>query len=265
MTTKGKGSKRARIGSDEYTMDLERRVNELEAQITKFSDLYSELKKKDELIAKLESEVESLKKSVCGVTDDVTVTGDVPVDDAEDPPLEQHEDLIIGDSIVDSLDPVIINPSGGTTIVCIRGGTPDDIARAFVDISKKKTFKRIVVHVGANLVPKFSPAYVADRLVECMLRIKQHAPHSKVAYSSILPKIADSFLPGIHSINQRVIQSGTMGPRRVRYGYCDTFSHFVDRNGRVDPSHLGQDGIHLSKSGASIFNWSLKRLIDSGR
>ena len=46
--------KRLRVGSDEYTIDLERRVNSVEAQMKDFLDL---LREKDNRITELEAQL----------------------------------------------------------------------------------------------------------------------------------------------------------------------------------------------------------------
>ena len=96
------------------------------------------------------------------------------------PEIKQHDVLIIGDSIVSSVDTDMIDPDADITTECIRGGRPADITNRFEEIIKEKNFKRIFVHVGTNLIPRFSPNYVADQILICLERIKFLSPrHQK--------------------------------------------------------------------------------------
>ena len=57
---KPKSKKRARIGSDDYALDLEQRVQKLEGLESR---LLSEILKRDEKIQALESELESYRQA----------------------------------------------------------------------------------------------------------------------------------------------------------------------------------------------------------
>ena len=257
-----KSKKRLRIGSDENTrsvgdddfaLDVESRFKEMERRLGEMSHLFDEIKKRDERIAELEREVAQMKKSATSTT-------------SEKPSVEitDHDLLIIGDSIVKSVDLEKLDPKKNSTLVCVHGGTPRDVANQFKEISTKKRFKRVIVHVGTNLIPKFSKNFVVDKINECMLEIRKHAsPTCKVAFSGILPKFNDGYLRDIDWINFNVWRSGSFGPPSVQYGYVEHFSFFVGKNGKVDPKLLNKDAIHLSSYGANIFTKSLKRLTDS--
>lgn len=265
-------TKKRRLGSDEYTIDLEKRVLDMEQTVAKLTKLYEELKEKNERIAELEIENRELKMmneknclnnlasgdEVNGGVEGVTREGElnVPVE------IVEKDLLIIGDSIVDSVDPLLSNPDGGSTVVCVRGATPKDILAEFEKQLESKRFKRIIVHAGTNLVPIFSKEYAADQIIETMFAIKKLAPNSNVAFSSIIPKYNDSWLPDLHYINHRVARSGLIVPKRLSYGFCDHLSRFVDVNGKVDPGFYKKDSIHLSSKGSVVFNKSLKVLID---
>ena len=177
------------------------------------------------------------------------------------PEIEDHDVLLIGDSIISAADPEVIDPDSDITIECIRGGRPADISDKFEEISKKKRFKRIIVHVGSNLAPRFSPDYVADQVLLCLERIKTLSPNSDVTFSCILPKTSNALLPGISYVNHRVAQSGKFGPARHRFNSLRHSSNFSDEHGHVIPSHFNSDGIHLSLDGALAFNLGLNFFI----
>ena len=258
----GKSGKKRRIGSDDYTLDLERRVVENEKTIAELTRMFKEeMKKKDEKIASLELENAQLRDSKCenSVKSKIKAGEDTVADDVS---VTEHDLLIIGDSLVDSIDPQKVNPSGGTTVVCIRGGTPNDILEAFRKQTTTKKYKRIVVHVGTNLIPVFSKEYVSDNIIATMLEIKKLSPKSKLAFSSILPKYNDSWLNDIDYINSRVANAGFHVPHSRSYGFCNHMCRFVNNNGTVPRSLFGKDGIHLTYSGSQLFTKSLKFLID---
>ena len=258
----GKSGKKRRIGSDDYTLDLERRVVENEKTIAELTRMFKEeMKKKDEKIASLELENAQLRDSKCenSVKSKIKAGEDTVADDVS---VTEHDLLIIGDSLVDSIDPQKVNPSGGTTVVCIRGGTPNDILEAFRKQTTTKKYKRIVVHVGTNLIPVFSKEYVSDNIIATMLEIKKLSPKSKLAFSSILPKYNDSWLNDIDYINSRVANAGFHVPHSRSYGFCNHMCRFVNNNGTVLRSLFGKDGIHLTYSGSQLFTKSLKLLID---
>lgn len=259
----GRNGKKRRIGSDDdYTLDLERRVVENEKTIAELTRMFKEeMKRKDEKIASLELENAQLReaKSENSGKSEIKAGEDTVVEDVA---VTEHDLLIIGDSIVDSIDPQKVNPRGGTTVICIRGGTPNDILEAFRKQSTTKKFKRIVVHVGTNLIPVFSKEYVSDNIIGTMLQIKKLSPNSKLAFSSILPKYNDSWLNDIDYINWRVAMAGFHVPHSRSFGFCNHMCRFVNHNGTVSRSLFRKDGIHLTHSGSQLFTKSLKYLVD---
>ena len=112
------------------------------------------------------------------------------------PEIKQHDVLITGDSIVSSVDMDMIDPDADITTECIRGGRPADITNRFEEIIKEKNFKRIFVHVGTNLIPRFSPNYVADQILICLERIKFLSPrHQKWHSQQFYQNLALLFYP----------------------------------------------------------------------
>ena len=261
----GKSGKKRRIGSsDDYTLDLERRVVENEKTIAELTRMFKEeMKEKDKKIEALELENAELRK-VKGIENgSLLVENGIEGDDVNlEVDVTDHDLLVIGDSIVDSIDPKDVNANGGTTVVCVRGGLPKDIVEAFRNQIKRKRFKRIVVHVGTNMIPIYYKEYVADSIINAMFEIKKLSPDSKIAFSCILPKWNDSWLPDIDYINSRVANAGISVPPSRRFGFCNHLHRFIGVNGQVNPALFSKDGIHLSQSGSQLFNKSLKLLID---
>ena len=54
-------TKKSRLGSDGYTIDLEKRILDMEQTVANLTKLYDELKEKNERIAELEIENRELK------------------------------------------------------------------------------------------------------------------------------------------------------------------------------------------------------------
>ena len=100
----------------------------MEQTVAKLTKLHEELKEKNERIAELEIENRELKMinennclinvasgdEVNGGVECVTRKGElnVPVE------IVEKDLLIIGDLIVDSVDPMLSNPDCGSTVVC---------------------------------------------------------------------------------------------------------------------------------------------------
>ena len=234
---------------------LERIVGEKDDEIAELRDkadsLSEKIRRQDSVIAELHTKLEHVSIDAPDAIIETPVTQ----------PKAECDLLVIGDSIVRDVDPAIINPGGHTEIKCLPGARPNDVVSEFRKLSNLNTYKRILVHVGTNLVPKYSPSYVADKIVHCMETIRELSPNSKIAFSHLLPKESNALLPGIDSINVQVSSSGRSGPARTRFGFNPHAAHFTDRYGRVDRSLFKHDGIHLSNSGVKAFNNSIKAMV----
>ena len=233
------------------------------AAIADLKNQIQELKETfEKSLVALESKIESLLLSEKNTTSSTVSTYteiDTSISENE---ITEHDVLIIGDSLVASVDPEIIDPDADISVECVRGGRPIDISERFEQISKNKIFKRIIVHVGTNLIPRFSPNYVADQILLCLERIKSISPSSKVTYSTILPKTGPTFLPGINLINNLVDSAGKTGPSRYRFStlcHRENFSRTPLR--LVDSSLFNPDQLHLSLDGKLAFNLGLNFFI----
>ena len=205
-----------------------------------------EITKRDDAISELQGQVYSLTDALSlPVANDVVVG----VPDLQKPPVVERDTLLIGDSLLRDLDSEIINPGGDTTIKCLPGARPADVVDEFRRISETHSYKRIIVHVGSNLVPKFSESHVSAKVVECMESIKNLSPRSKLAFSQILPKEGDHLINQINRINNQVWRSGTCGPDRTRFGAIPHAKFFCGRWGAVDCDLFARDGVHLSPQG----------------
>ena len=181
----------------------------------------------------------------------------------EGKPREKIDFLIIGDSIVGSFDAQFPDGKKGK-VVSVRGASPKDVLKEFERLSLTQDFGHIIVHVGTNLIPNFSPDYVADSIIDTMLCIKKLSRNSKVAFSGLLPKTDDSWSRSIDMINGRVARAGLNVPPSMRFGYMHHFPAFF-KKGWVNFKELyKKDRIHLSLSGSKLFTSGLKTyLIDN--
>ena len=261
------------IGSDDYTLDLERRIGDLEKFMTTFKKMEADLREKDKRIESLEKEITELKNVSSVTNQDLvqSIAGNAPqaskstVDcsSVEGKPREKIDFLIIGDSIVGSFDAQFPDGKKGK-VVSVRGASPKDVLKEFERLSLTQDFAHIIVHVGTNLIPNFSPDYVADSIIDTMLCIKKLSRNSKVAFSGLLPKTDDSWSRSIDMINGRVARAGLNVPPSMRFGYMHHFPAFF-KQGWVNFKELyKKDRIHLSLSGSKLFTSGLKTyLIDN--
>ena len=239
---------------DEKIKDLETLLNETKRNFD------GELLKRDTKITELYGQISEL-------TDKFTPLDATVLEESEEIEDSVHEEvatktkrdlLIIGDSLVRNLDTKNINPGGDSHVECIGGARPIDVIDKFRAMCKTEEYKRVIVHVGTNLIPKYSCANVADKITESLEMIRQLSPTSKVAFSMLLPKESDRFLPGINEVNARVMRGGQSGHFRSRYSSIGHSDFFAGRTTRIDGRLFKKDGIHLSELGERAFERSIK-------
>lgn len=184
-----------------------------------------------------------------------------PVHSTDQPPKIEQDLLIIGDSLLRDLDANVINPGGDTTITCLPGARPRDVLNKFRKMAATHRFKRVIVHVGSNLIPKFAPDICSTRIIDCMESIRELAPDSKLSFSTVLPKLGDHLINGINKVNFDVFKSGKIGPSRTRFGHVPHNAYFTTARGEVNCDLFKRDGIHLSDKGRAAFAKSLYELV----
>lgn len=232
-------------------------INDLKSSLRDVEKLFAdELNKRDVIITDLYAKIDDVESKV---STDVVAISTEPTENAEIIKNE-HDLLIIGDSLVRGLDAQAINPGGDTVVECLPGARPDGVTEKFREMSKTDSFKRVIVHVGTNLAPKYSRSCVADKITRCLEMVRELSPNSQVAFSSLLPKEGDHLLEGINEVNYRVFNSGLCGHYKTRYGFVNHRDFFQDKMGQVNPTLFKEDGLHLSELGVKAFEKSLKRL-----
>lgn len=233
---------------------LKSKDGEIETLSAKLRDVEKsfadEIKQRDVVITELSSKIDNLVQSTATDSNDT------------EQEKQEHDLLIIGDSIIRHVDGNAVNPGGETTVECLPGARTDEVIDKFRELSKVNSYKKIVVHVGSNMIPKFTRQHTADKIVECLETVRKLSPNSKLAYSFILPKEGDHLLDGIDEVNYRVARSGSVGPPRTRYGFVNHRNYFLD-HGLVDCRLLNNDSIHPSGPGIRALERSLKSINDS--
>ena len=227
-----------------------------------------ELASKDQVICELSSKIDSIAippQNVVSEREAVPSTDTLlpetePVDTDITPKIEQDL-LLIGDSLLRDLDASILNPGGDTSITCLPGARPRDVVKKFRQLTATHRYKRVIVHVGSNLIPKFARDTCSSRITDCLESLRELAPESKIAFSSVLPKIGDHLLQGINQVNFDVARSGKIGPNRTRFGHVSHVADFTTANGDVDRDLFKRDGIHLTDKGRLAFANSINFLV----
>ena len=228
-----------------------------------------ELESRDQIIADLSSKIDALSQLP---RDEPAVSTDsshplenqpeiTSVDSTDSTPKIEQDLLVIGDSLLRDLDTNVVNPGGDTTIACLPGARPRDVLDRFRKMTATHRFKRIIVHVGSNLIPKFAPDTCTSRIIDCMESIRELAPDSKLSFSAVLPKLGDHLINGINKVNFDVFRSGKIGPSRTRFGHVPHKAYFTTARGDVNCDLFKRDGIHLTDKGRAAFAKSLFELV----
>lgn len=216
--------------------------------------LRDEIRQRDGVIASLKSKIQ--ENMIAGLQSKLqeapTTYADAVAADAVT--KNEHDLLVIGDSIVRFVDGEKINPGGDTSVKCIPGARPDTIISECKELLKTNSFKRIVVHTGTNLIPRYSRTFVSDKIVECLEALKQLTPKSRITFSAILPKYDDTFLAGINEVNSRVERSG----RFVGFGCINHCRAMTHPDGSVNARLFNNDAVHLSPRGVEALQNSLR-------
>ena len=247
--------------------EILRRLDSLENLLKSKDDEIARLNKRiDEEVALREKSLSELQNELQQKIEQSHTTKNCQNKTVEDVEVVEKDLLVIGDSLLKGVTPSNLGLNDEeASVISIPGARPVDISEEFRNqINLGHSYKRILVHVGSNLIPKFAPEVAAAKITQCMEYIRQLAPHSKLAFSPILPKLGSHLNAGINYISTTVFRSGEIGPRRTRFGHADHVRMVTGncRFGRVNPGLFVSDGIHLSQRGMNAFTDSLKSFIN---
>ena len=144
----------------------------------------------------------------------------------ETPPMvEEFDILMIGDLLTRNDEEF---PNQKMLFDCIPDGRPADVIKRYKKLRESKVFQKVILHVGTNLIPTYSPATVSDRIINCMGQLRELSPkNTEVLYSNILPKIHDRYLPGINRINKTVNTVGITGHKSKKFRFIPPRKAFI--------------------------------------
>lgn len=166
--------------------------------------------------------------------------------------------LFIGSSIIRYVD---IKPS---MKVCLPGARAGQIWSHLVELNLSYTFDRVVIHVGANYLPRRpgkvwydyikgerTREYTRNELCDLLEAVTSLLPNSSVVYSSMLPTGVWDIAPSIATFNRWMKESCyELGVRFVEHR---AFWSCYERGVPV----ICWDQIHPNYKGVAIFQTSL--------
>ena len=62
----------------------------------------------------------------------------------------------------------------------------------------------MIIHIGSNEIPHVNAKSLTEKMIDMYKRIKTLTPSTKLVHSDILPKIDESYMPGIHYANESI-------------------------------------------------------------
>ena len=235
---------------------LENKIVEKEAEIDKLKQKVAALENSDrqQSLSELKNQIENIERKI----NEIELNNDPEISfDLREPPTKGKKNiLLIGDSIVNHIDiKKITDDESSIDLHCIPGARCDQIYDRLSELTKITDYAKIVCHVGTNYVPQHGPEFVSNKILDFLHKIQMQAPNSKICWSPILPKIDDSFNPGINTINYNIFTRNRHG---IRMYTCLNHWDYFKVNGSVDPSFFCWDSVHLSFKGVEALEKSLK-------
>ena len=110
---------------------------------------------------------------------------------------EELDLIILGDSIVKRIDANAVltspttrinSPEAKVRVESISGAGIQEIYERAQDLSEQYRTKKIILHVGANHIPKISPRSLSFSIIRLIEGIQALFPPTDIFYSAILPK-----------------------------------------------------------------------------
>ena len=160
--------------------------------------------------------------------------------------------LVIGDSNVRFLKTDEINPGKSSKIDCTGGGKLHHIRENLIKQHEAYDIRNAVIHVGSNHIPTDRPIDVARKLESFLKAVKLAMPNTFLHFSAILPKLSNSYLPGINYVNEHIFNVC----RSLHIAFIQ-YPGFA-QNGLTNPSLFGRDRIHTNPRGQAIMSKHIK-------
>ena len=159
--------------------------------------------------------------------------------------------LIVGDSLVKWLDPSKIS-SGETIHECLPGGRIKDVKNKIKKVCNTVIPKNLFICCGSNHIPEQCPETVSRKLLSMVKEVKENLPNTNIFVNSILPKIDETYSPGMQSINKQLLwKCKKLGVDLVynkQFWLGELFNYNL----------LARDKIHLSKKGVATLGSNIK-------
>ena len=258
-----------------------------EMQIT-FETLQTEIRSRDQTIDTMQLEVNELKEAtleqhleinrlssrlenleqgyVTSIrTDDSNFVGesladethnnldDESVDIEPEPRKEVVDFALCGDSLIKWVPTEEIISAGNNKRVCLKGAKIKKIRQAVLNLHEEYDIKSLAIHGGSNSVPEDTPIQIAYEIIDFLSELKMLMPSTDIYFSAILPKIDDSFTPGMNEINQLVYSAcAILGITFVQH------RRFSNRGCMNDSLYTHSDLIHLNRRGVKQFTYDIK-------
>ena len=149
------------------------------------------------------AEIDEIKAVVSGIPV-MSDIADVPDSDTR----PEIDVLLAGDSIVKWIDTGKVAKKGQSSeLICMPAKKTEDVKKAVVEKLQTSRINTIVFHASSNNIPHDPPKKVARDLIQAAETFKTISPTTKVLISSVLPKIADNYIPGVREVNAYLVQT----------------------------------------------------------
>ncbi|MBN3489983.1 hypothetical protein JV173_00500 [Acholeplasma equirhinis] len=180
------------------------------------------------------------------------------------------EVLILGDSMVEYLNPEMYLPGFNIINRGVAGATTESLLNSFEDITKNINASKIFISIGSNdlvLLESTSEEAVKD-IEKVLFKIKSKFPNAQVFYLSTTPVLKEG-----HKLYKKIYVAGRTNEENleINKGVLDIVSKFdvkfinqydslVDHDGYLIESYT-PDGIHLNKEGYKIYAINIKKYL----
>ena len=112
--------------------------------------------------------------------------------------------LIIGSSMVKFIDAKKIekrSPDNSQT-VCIPGGTIPVIMKKLREMKRTHNIKKMIIHVGANHIPRDEPHEILEKLRNMYEEVKSLFPSTYIYHSAMIPRLHNGIVQPMNYINR---------------------------------------------------------------
>jgi hypothetical protein len=162
-------------------------------------DMLTELKKRDDRMSELETEVIFLRDAMAvssvklSALEATVAKFSANIDTFAHPlqasaaPLPTIDNVIAGDSIVKHVNVGAIE--GENQLICLPGAKSHKVHAAVRKLARTANIKNLILHYGTNNIPHQSPMSICREISDSLHRIQHELPNTAIHFSAILPKI----------------------------------------------------------------------------